>query len=247
MVINLKGWFKHRHFMYGLFGLFVLGTTYIQISELLTDGPIAIAGTRTQEKVVALTFDHSWGNKFTPPILDCLRKNDVKATFFIMGPWALKYPDVVKQIVADGHEIGSHGHKHENYGERTQEWVKNDLTKAHAEIKEATGGVEAKIMRPPNGSYSKESLKTVDDLGYKTIIWNIDSLDWKNPGRDVIVERVMKRLKPGGIILLHASDTPRQTAEALPILLEKIKAEGYKIVTVGDLLQNYAEGGVARH
>lgn len=247
MIINLSGWFKHRHFMYGLFGLFVLSTTYIQIAELLNSGPIAIAGTRTEQKVVALTFDHSWGNKFTPSILDTLKKNDVKVTFFIMGPWALKYPEVVKQMVADGHEIGSHGHKHENYGDRTAEWVKNDLMKAHAEIKEVTGGVEATLMRPPNGSYSKESLKTVDDLGYKSIIWNIDSLDWKNPGRDVIIERVMKRLKPGGIILMHASDTPVQTAEALPILLEKIKAEGYKIVTVGDLLTNYAEGGVTRH
>lgn len=247
MVIDLKGWFKRRHFMYGLFGLFVLSTTYIQIAELLTGGPVAIAGTRTQEKVVALTFDHSWGNTYTPAILDTLRKQDTKATFFIMGPWALKYPEVTKQIVSDGHEVGSHGHKHENYGERTQEWVKNDLMKAHAEIREATGGVEATLMRPPNGSYSKESLQTVDGLGYKSIIWNIDSLDWKNPGRDVIIERVVKRLKPGGIILLHASDTPKQTAEALPILLEKIKAEGYKIVTVGELLSNYAEGGLARH
>lgn len=247
MIIDLKSWFKHRHFMYGLFGLFVLGTTYIQIAEVLTGGPIAIAGTRTQEKVVALTFDHSWGNKFTPSILDTLKTHDIKATFFIMGPWALKYPDVAKRIAADGHEVGSHGHKHENYGDRTQEWVKSDLMKAHAEIKEATGGIEATLMRPPNGSYSKESLKTVEDLGYKSIIWNIDSLDWKNPGRDVVIERVMKRLKPGGIILMHASDTPLQTAEALPILLDKIKEEGYKIVTVGELLTQYADGGVARH
>lgn len=117
--------------MYGLFGLFVLSTTYLQISEVLSDGPIAIAGTRTQEKVVALTFDHSWGNKFTPPILETLKQHNIKATFFIMGPWALKYPDVARQIAADGHEIGSHGHKHENYGDRTPEWVKNDISKAH--------------------------------------------------------------------------------------------------------------------
>ncbi len=78
-------------------------------------------------------------------------------------------------------------------------------------------------------------------------IWNIDSLDWKNPGRDVIVERVIKRLKPGGIILLHASDTPVQTADALPILLAKIKEQGYEIVTVSQLLEQYAEKGIQRH
>lgn len=247
MVINLKRIFGARNFVYGLIGLFVFSTAYVQIAELVDSGPIAIAGTNTEQKVVALTFDHSWGNKFTPPILETLKQKNIKATFFIMGPWALKYPEVAKQIVADGHEVGSHGHRHENYGDRTPEWVKADIQKAHEEIKEATGGVEATLIRPPNGSYSKAALQTIDDLGYKTIIWNIDSLDWKNPGKDVIIERVVKRLKPGGIILLHASDTPQQTAEALPVLIDKIQAEGYKIVTVGELMGQYAEGGLKRH
>jgi peptidoglycan/xylan/chitin deacetylase (PgdA/CDA1 family) len=124
--------------------------------------------------------------------------------------------------------------------------VKEDIRKSHEQIKEATG-VEPTLIRPPNGHYSRRSLQATEEMGYKTIIWNADSLDWKNPGRDVIIDRVVKRLKPGGIILLHASDTPVQTAEALPILVEKIKAEGYQIVTVGDLLTKYAENGVIRH
>lgn len=246
MVIDIRAWLKNRNVMCGIFGFFVLSATYLQIAEILDTGPIAIASTRTEQKVVALTFDHSWGNKYTPAILDTLKQNDIKVTFFVMGPWALKYPEVVKQIVADGHEIGSHGHRHENYGDRSAEWVRNDLMKAHEEIKQAAG-VECSLVRPPNGSYSKESLQTVHELGYKTIIWNIDSLDWKNPGRDVVIERVVKRLKPGGIILMHASDTPTQTAEALPILLEKIKEKGYSIVTVSDLLDNYSENGVSKH
>ena len=195
---------------------------------------------------MALTFDHSWGNKFTPSILDTLKKNDTKVTFFIMGPWAKKFPEVAQRMVADGHEIASHGFKHENYGDRTPEWVKEDLQKAHAQIKEVTG-VDATLMRPPNGHYSQKSLQATQEIGYKTIIWNVDSLDWKNPGRDVIVDRIMKRLKPGAIILMHASDTPVQTAEALPILLEKIKAEGYQIVTVSELLNKYSEKGIQRH
>jgi peptidoglycan/xylan/chitin deacetylase (PgdA/CDA1 family) len=163
-----------------------------------------------------------------------------------MGPWAEKYPDVAKRMVADGHEIASHGYRHENYGDRTPEWVRNDIQKSEEQIKAVTG-FEPKLLRPPNGHYSQTSLKVTEELGYKTIIWNIDSLDWKNPGRDVIVERVVKRLKPGGIILLHASDTPVQTAEALPILLAKIQEAGYKVVTVGDLLANYADKGLQRH
>lgn len=247
MVINLRHFLRRRNLMYGLFGAFIAGSVYMQVLAMVNSGPLAIAGTKTEQKVVALTFDHSWGNKFTPSILETLKKNDIKVTFFIMGPWALKYPDVVKQMVADGHEIGSHGHRHQNYGEKTRDWIKNDLMTAHNEIKEASGGVEPSLVRPPNGSYSKEALQIIDELGYNTIIWNIDSLDWKNPPPAAMVERVMKRLKPGGIILMHASDTPQHTAEVLPELLAKIKAEGYTIVTVGQLLSNYAENGLVRH
>jgi polysaccharide deacetylase family sporulation protein PdaB len=246
MIIDIRAWLRNRNVMCGIFGMFVLSAAYLQIAEVSSNTPIAISSTQTAKKAVALTFDHSWGNTFTPPILDTLKENNVKATFFIMGPWANKYPEVAQRIGAEGHEIASHGHKHENYGEKTREWVKNDLKTAHEEIKSVTG-VECTLVRPPNGSYSRESLQAIEDMGYKTIIWNIDSLDWKNPGRDVIVERVVKRLKPGGIILLHASDTPKQTAEALPELIKRIKDEGYQIVTVGDLLENYAENGFNKH
>ncbi len=246
MVFNLRKLFYHRHLFYGLIGLFAISAAYIQTAQQLAGGPMAVAGTRTEHKVVALTFDHSWGNKFTPSILDTLKQNQIKVTFFIMGPWAQKYPEVAKRMVADGHEIASHGYRHENYGDMSAEWVKEDIQKAHALIKEVTG-VDPSLIRPPNGHYNQTSLKITDELGYKTIIWNIDSLDWKNPGKEVMIERIMKRLKPGGIILMHASDTPVQTAEALPILLDKIKAEGYQIVTVGELLSQHAEKGWQRH
>lgn len=246
MIIDVRAWLRNRNVMCGIFGAFVLSAAYLQIAEVAANGPIAISSTKTEHKVVALTFDHSWGNTFTPSILDTLQKENIKATFFIMGPWAKKYPEVAQQICNDGHELASHGHKHENYGEKTREWVKNDIKTAHEEIKEVTGQ-ECTLVRPPNGSYSREALQAIEDIGYKTIIWNIDSLDWKNPGRDVIIERVVKRLKPGGIILMHASDTPQQTADALPELIKRIKDEGYQIVTVGELISNYAEGGLNRH
>ncbi|MCX7780316.1 MAG: polysaccharide deacetylase family sporulation protein PdaB [Negativicutes bacterium] len=206
---------------------------------------LPIVGTATASKVVALTFDHSWGNKFTPAILDTLKSNGIRVTFFLMGPWAAQYPDVARRIVQDGHEIASHGYRHENYGEKSAEWIREDLAKSGAQIREATG-VAPKLFRPPNGHYSSQSLQITRELGYKTILWNIDSLDWTNPGRDVIIDRIMKRLKPGAIILMHASDTPQQTAEALPNLLQKIKAEGYKVVTVTELLTQYSDKGILR-
>ncbi len=246
MIVNLRRLLHHRYLFFGVVGLFAISALYVQVTDLISNGPIAIAGTRTEQKIVALTFDHSWGNRFTPSILDTLQKHNYRVTFFIMGPWAKKYPEVAKRIVADGHEVASHGYRHENYGDMPPDWVRDDIQKAHAAIKEVTG-IEPCLIRPPNGHYSQKSLKVTEELGYKTIIWNVDSLDWKNPGQDVIVERVMKRIKPGAIILLHASDTPTQTAEALPVLLTKIKAEGYSVVTVGELLTKYSENGVIRH
>ena len=204
-----------------------------------------IVGTATSAKVVAITFDHSWGNSFTPSILDTLKENNLKVTFFLMGPWAAQYPDVVKRIVADGHEIASHGYRHENYGEKTEAWIREDLNKSSAQIK-AASGVTPRLFRPPNGHYSAQSLRITHELGYQSILWNVDSIDWMNPGRDVIISRVMKGLKPGAIVLLHASDTPKQTAEALPILLDKVKAEGYRVVTVGELLSKYSEKGILK-
>ena len=246
MVINLRRFLTHKNIFYSVVGLLAISTMYVQINQLIYPGPIAIACVKTDQKVVALTFDHSWGNKFTPSILDTLKQHNMKVTFFIMGPWAVKFPEVARRIAADGHEIASHGYRHENYGNMSAEWVKDDICKAGEQIKEVTN-VEPHLLRPPNGHYSHTSLKCAEELGYKTIIWSVDSLDWKNPGRDVIVERVMKRIKPGAIILLHASDTPVQTAEALPILLGKIEEAGYQVVTVGELLNCAGENNMVRH
>ncbi len=246
MVIEVRKLLGKWRLLYGMVGVMLASAIYVQAIGSSDGGPIAIAGTKTTDKVVALTFDHSWGNTFTSPILDTLKEKNVKATFFLMGPWTKKYGDVAKRIHTEGHEIGSHGHKHDNYGEKNSEWVKEDIRVASDEI-EQTVGVRPTLLRPPNGSYSKESLRVTEEMGCRTIIWNIDSLDWKNPGRDVIIDRVVKRLKAGGIILLHASDTPRQTADALPELIDRIRAEGYEIVTVGELLANHSQEGLVRH
>lgn len=238
MVINLGKFLRSRKFFFSIVALFAMGALSVQVSQNINSGPMAIAKVKTEDKVCALTFDISWGEKYSPSILDTLKKNDVKATFFIMGPWSVKYPDIARRIAMEGHEIGSHGYKHENYGEKTDEWVQNDIQKAHGQIKEITGK-EASLLRPPNGHYSKKSVQVTENLNYKTIIWDADSLDWKNPGTDVVIKRVLTKTKPGSIILLHASDTPVQTAEALPVIIEGLKAQGYTFMTVGELLAKY--------
>lgn len=238
MVINLRKILCSRRFLFSVVALFTMGILAVQVSRNINSGPMAIAKVQTEDKVCALTFDISWGDKYAPSILDTLKGNNVQATFFIMGPWAVKYPDIARRIAMEGHEIGSHGYKHENYGEKTDEWVRNDVQKAHAQIKEITGR-EASLLRPPNGHYSKKSVQVTEELGYKTVIWDADSLDWKNPGTEVVIKRVLTKTKPGSIILLHASDTPKQTAEALPVIIEGLKNQGYTFMTVGELLAKY--------
>ncbi|HZK42675.1 MAG TPA: polysaccharide deacetylase family sporulation protein PdaB [Syntrophomonadaceae bacterium] len=191
---------------------------------------------KTNKKVVALTFDISWGNKTPLPVLEILKENDVTATFFLSGPWVKQYPEIAKQISKDGHKIGSHGYRHIDYSNLSKTEVKEEVMKAHKNIKEVTG-VEAKIIRTPNGDYSNHVIEGIHECGYEAIQWGTDSLDWMNPGVNTIIERVTKKAHPGDIILMHASDTCKQTTEALPVIIENLKKKGYTFITVPDLLK----------
>jgi len=198
--------------------------------------PHAIFKVKTEKKVAALTFDISWGTKVPGPVLDTLKKNNVKSTFFLSGPWVKKYPEFPRRIAAEGHEIASHGNRHIDLDRESPATVKEEITAAHQSIREVTG-VEPCLIRTPNGAWDDMVLGVADELGYKVIQWSADSLDWKKPGVDAIVNRVLDRVHPGAIILMHASDTCLQTPEALPRVLEGLKARGYELVTVSELLK----------
>jgi peptidoglycan-N-acetylglucosamine deacetylase len=188
------------------------------------------------EKKVALTFDISWGRQMPPKVLDILQKQELRCTFFISGPWTKKHPEIVSRIVAGGHEIASHGNEHVNFSTLSSEGVTANIRKAHDSIKEVTG-VDAKYIRPPNGDFNSVSLDVTAANEYQTIIWSLDSLDWKNPGVDNITQRLLTRVKPGDIILMHASDTCKQTDAALPQVIEGIRNQGYEFVTLSELFQ----------
>jgi polysaccharide deacetylase family sporulation protein PdaB len=199
-------------------------------------GPTAIYKVDTDRKVVALTFDISWGEKVANPVLDLLQqKNVTKATFFLSGPWTLKHPEIAKRIKDMGFEIGSHGYKHDNFSAHSDEWIRDQMAKADQAIQEVTG-VKPRLVRTPNGDFNKRVLQTLHNLGYTVIQWNTDSLDWKNPGVSVMVNRVLTRVVPGDIILMHASDSSRQIQQALPQIIDGLRAKGYSFVTVSELI-----------
>ncbi|WP_410772639.1 polysaccharide deacetylase family sporulation protein PdaB [Fontibacillus sp. BL9] len=236
-----------RFFFVFAAALFAAGVIYVEQGHITVfseeSSPTAIYSVSTEKKVIALTFDISWGDKRTEPILKVLKdKNVQKATFFLSSPWSKSHPELVKSIQQQGYEIGSHGHKHTNYSELSEEDISKQLTAAHTILTDLTGK-SPNLLRLPNGDFDKRVLKIADGLGYKVIQWDTDSQDWMNKGTDTIVNRVVGKAHPGDIVLLHASDSAKQTHEALPIIIDELRKKGYEFVTVSDLLQEAGVNG----
>lgn len=123
-----------------------------------------------------------------------------------------------------GFEIGSHGHKHENYSTLTDEEIRTQIQTAHSILSEVTG-TQPKLIRLPNGDFNKRVLQIAKDLNYTVVQWDTDSQDWLNKGVDDIINRVVTKAHPGDIVLLHASDSCKQTAEALPVIIDKLRTK----------------------
>lgn len=222
-----------------------MSTFYAQTDFLMSadDQPYAIEQVETKQKKVALTFDISWGHEQPEKVLDVLAKNNVnKATFFLSAPWAEHHPEIVQQIKEKGFEIGSHGHKHVNYTRLTDEEIRDQIQKAHRILRAVTG-LSPTLLRPPNGDFDQRVLRIADQLDYTVVHWSINSQDWTNPGTDKIVEHVLSAIGPGQIILMHASDSAKQTPEALDRIIKELRGQGYQFVTVTELMTG-AENGI---
>ncbi|GAA3411885.1 polysaccharide deacetylase family sporulation protein PdaB [Paenibacillus hodogayensis] len=220
--------------------LFAVGIVYSETSNMTVfsqNEPSAVYSVETEKKVIALTFDISWGDKRAEPILKILEDKGVKkATFFLSSPWSQQHPEIVQKIVKGGWEIGSHGHKHVNYSKLNDEEIRTQIQTADGILKQVTGQAP-NLIRLPNGDFDKRVLRIANELNYRVIQWDTDSLDWMNKGVDNIVNRVVTKAHPGDIVLLHASDTCTQTHEALPTIIDQLRAKGYEFVTVSELMQ----------
>lgn len=190
----------------------------------------------TTEKVAALTFDISWGTQTPAPVVEILRQQNLRCTFFLSGPWVMNHPELARLIKEGGHEIASHGHRHINYSSLGPEGIAEELRLAHQCLKQVLG-VDARLIRTPNGDYNDVVVRTLRENGYEVIQWSVDSLDWMNPGVERIVGRVLRLVHPGAVILMHASDSCRQTVAALPAVIDGLRAQGYRLVTVSELLR----------
>lgn len=221
--------------------LFAAGVVYVESDNIIvfsqSTNPSAIYSVPTDKKVIALTFDISWGDKRAEPIIDILQQKGVqKATFFLSAPWSKTHPALVKKIADAGYEIGSHGYKHDFYSSLNEEEIRKQIATAHQVLTSVTGK-EPNLIRLPNGDFDKRVLQIANELNYKVIQWDTDSMDWKNIGVDKIVKRVTERAHPGDIVLLHASDNSKQTHLALPQIIDQLREKGYEFSTVTELIQ----------
>ena len=191
------------------------------------------------EKKAAITFDCAWGADDIPEILQTLKKENIKATFFIVGQWAEKYPDTVRMIFQDGHDIANHSYSHLRMGALDRGRINSEIQLCGKKLEELVNG-KIELFRPPYGDYSNNVVEAARELGYYTIQWNVDSLDWKpDISRDEILARICTKINPGSIMLFH-NDTAH-TAHMLPDIISAIKGMGYELLPVSELIlrENY--------
>lgn len=190
----------------------------------------------TQDKVLYLTFDCGYENGNTPAILDALKKHNVKATFFVVGNYLETSPDLVKRMLAEGHIVGNHSYHHPDMSRMDKDAFAKELGDLEALYEQTTGQPMMKFYRPPQGKYSENNLQIAKDLGYKTFFWSLAYVDWdqdKQPTHEEAFDKLLKRVHPGAIVLLH--NTSKTNGEILDELLTKWEGMGYSFRALTEL------------
>ena len=199
-----------------------------------TAKPTTYFQARVDQPYIAMTFDDGPSAENTPRLLEMLKQRNIKATFFLIGQNVAANPNIVKQILADGNEIGNHTWTHPQLSKLSDDKVTAEITKTQDAIKDASGYTPT-LLRPPYGAITPRQREWISSqFGLNVILWSVDPFDWKRPGSAVITQRILSQARPGAIILSH--DIHKQTVDAMPATLDGLIAKGYKFVTVSQLI-----------
>ncbi len=190
---------------------------------------------QTDKPQVALSFDAAWGNEDTAQIMDILAKHNVKVTFFMTGGWVESFPEDVKYIASQGHDLGNHSENHKNMSQLSDEEIRSELQKVHDKVKTLTGQ-DMTLFRPPYGDYDDQVVTVSRDMGYYPVQWDVDSLDWKDYGTESIIKTVLnhRHLGNGSIILMH--NGAKYTPAALDAVITGLQDAGYELVPISQLI-----------
>lgn len=233
-----------------MFSFFLCGCTehsYIQqyyykspgkVNERSLSGKILWHGNESIQEI-ALTFDDGPNSKATPQILDILKKNNVPATFFVLGKFIEKNKDLISREAAEGHTIGNHTFTHANGNITDIPKIKREISKTDALIKKYSGAAP-KYFRPPFGYENWRFLSEAEINDHAIILWSLDVGDWNsNKTSKDYTSRIKRRTKNGTIILLHDGGPSREAViEALPIIIRDLKSKGYKFVTIDEMISH---------
>jgi len=225
----------------------ILGITagiFLTLCAVLPDNNVfgrVFFESQTTKKMVALTFDDGPYSPYTEQVLDILKEYNVPATFFIVGQNAEKHPELVKRIAEEGHQLGNHTYHHVDLLKSDSKTVAEEIDRTSKMIASITG-ITPHVLRPPHGFRDPTVMKIVTDRGLEVVEWSVMSKDWTNPGVEVIVDRTVKKVKNGSIILLHDGDgtasqaSRAQSVAAARLIIRTLIAEGYQFVTVDEIL-----------
>ena len=185
------------------------------------------------DKKVAISFDAAWGNEQTDTLLKILKEKKVTATFFLVGDWVDKYPESVKKIAQMGHDVENHSDTHPYMTKLSSEQMQSEIKNCNEKIKAITGKCPT-LLRPPYGDYNNQVVNAVKEQGMYCVQWDIDSLDWKDPSPQQMVDKITSKLQSGSIILMH--NGAKNTPEALPQIIDAVRAQGYEFVPISEIL-----------
>lgn len=186
-----------------------------------------------EQKKVAISFDAAWGNEDTETLIQIMDSFEVKATFFVVGDWAEKYPESVKALHEAGHDVMNHSDTHPHMDELSHEGMVSEIEQCNDKVSAVTG-VRPTLFRCPYGAYNDAVITTVRELEMEPIQWDVDSLDWKGISASEIEQNVLSKVKPGSIVLFH--NAAEHTPEALPNIISALKNQGYAFVKIQDLI-----------
>jgi peptidoglycan/xylan/chitin deacetylase (PgdA/CDA1 family) len=202
-----------------------------------TPNPSNVRKLRSQKLTsmdLAMTFDDGPHATNTPKLLEMAAERHIKLTFFVIGECVAQNPDVLRREIAEGHEISNHSWSHPNLAKLSDDGLRTQLRRTE-DIIVKTAGIKPKLMRPPYGELTKRQRILMNhEFGYKVILWDVDPLDWKRPGSNVVAQRIIAGARPGSIILSHDIHPP--TIEAMPQVFDALLAKGFKFVTVSELV-----------
>ena len=212
----------------------VLGVNMITTSSVING--VNYSGNEESNKI-SLMINVYWGTEYLDGMLEILDKYDVKTTFFVGGTWAVKESDMLEKIYESGHEIGNHGYSHKDQDKLSREQNQKEILMTHNIVQELLG-FEMNLFAPPSGAYSKTTVEVANELGYQTIMWTRDTIDWRDKDADLIYSRAVKDAKGGDLVLMHPTE---KTLEALERIIITLQEKGLKITTVSDNLSAEVE------